>query len=565
MHAAHPLVVCVLAAALLSMWVYWPLLWHLRSAMPADPDSALFVWSMEHAPHRLLRGQNPLYSSAIFSTSGGANLVFSATAPLLGLVMYPITALLGPVAGFNVLTLLTPVLNTMAARRMLRLISGVAGLPVTLGALVVGFSPLVMMHNGARVQLVFEAFSLLMLAELWTIGRQFMAGRGANRRRLMVAGALAGAQMWVGSEQLAIVAIIVVVAAVIAVLFAKFGGTQRWVMPTRHDLLAAAGAIALTVIVALPFLAAYFFGSERYTAGYHVPARPQFGLRIANLVTATDATLLHSHLPLAVDRLGMSVFRDEDTSYIGLIAVCALILVAYTWPRRTDVQRGALVLSGVCWVLALGPTIRWSGSGSGLPGVWRVLEHVPVVREIIANRLSMAMFIGLGVLVATVGQHREASEPLPQPARPDAALRVALWCLPLLLIPAPNRHTRSVSTVADRAIEQQCHGALAVTMPQRLEQESMAWQARSHFAFDMLRGFAFRSSSLPKGDRIKLDEIAERGLHSDSDATAALAQLATLGVTCVLSPASDEATVANLAPVLGPPLIAGDVVIWRQS
>jgi hypothetical protein len=197
--------------------------------------------------------------------------------------------------------------------------------------------------------------------------------------------------------------------------------------------------------------------------------------------------------------------------------------------------------------------------------VWRILEHVPVLREIIANRFSMATFIVLGVLVATVGQHRDMAEDSAPFARSDGALRLALWCLPLLLIPAPNRHTKPLSTSAERALEQQCGGALAVTMPQRLEQEAMAWQARSHFAFDMLRGFAFRSSSLPKGDRIQLDDIAEQGLQSDDGATAARDQLATLGVTCVLSPASDGATVANLVPVLGPPLVAGDVVIWRLT
>ncbi len=572
-HDAHPVLATLILAAAMTSGVYWSLLVHLRSATPADPDSALFVWSMQHAPRRLLHFQNPFFSSAIFATSGGANLAFSATAPLLGLLMSPITYTLGPVAAFNLLTALTPVLNALAARRLLSMVSGVSGVAVALGALLVGFSPLVMMHNGARQQLVFQALSLLLLCELWQLGRDYLDDRPINRRRAVVGGALAGAQMWIGSEQLAIVAIMVVVVALVAVVLRRSVQSPVRLAPRGGDLRTALAGLGTLVLVASPFLAAFLFGSERYTSGYHVPARPLFGLRLANLLTATDVTLLHSHLPLAVDRIQLSVFRDEDTGYIGLVSIVALMLILVTWRRRNLIQRGAVIVGATCWLLALGPTVRWSGTGSGVPGPWRIFEQIPVVQEIVANRLSMAMFLALGVLVATVGQTTvTAATDVVAPSSPERrferwterSLALATWCVPLLLIPAAGRTPKTVSSAAEHALERSCRGTLVVTMPQSLEQDAMAWQARSNFAFDLYRGFAFRASTLPKGDRLLMDDIAESGLVGDDIGAGAIDELRSRSIGCVVSPASASAILANLAPVLGAPIVAGDVALWAS-
>ena len=214
--------------------------------------------------------------------------------------MYPVTAVLGPVASLNVLTIFTPVLNTLAACRLMRLVSGASGLAVTGAAALIGFSPLVMMHNGARLQLVFEALTLLLLSELWILGRDRVASVALSGRRVVAIGALVGAQLWIGSEQLAIVAIIVLVGLAVALVLGRHDVSRRHFAISRRDLRMIGAGVAVTLVVSAPFLITYLFGRERYTAGYHVPARPLFGLRLANLFTPTNVTLLHSHLPLAV-------------------------------------------------------------------------------------------------------------------------------------------------------------------------------------------------------------------------------------------------------------------------
>jgi hypothetical protein len=205
--------------------------------------------------------------------------------------------------------------------------------------------------------------------------------------------------------------------------------------------------------------------------------------------------------------------------------------------------------------------VRWSGTGSGPAGPWRLIERLPVVQEIVANRLSMAMFLALGVLVATAGNASVIQADVFE-ARRERSLRFLCWCIPILLVPGPARPPRTVSSAAESTLNRVCAGALAVTMPQRLEQEAMAWQARTDFAFNLYRGFAFRSSTLPKGDRLLLDDIAEQGAGATVDAADALAELRSHGITCVLSPATAQDTIADLEPTLGTPTVAGDVVVW---
>jgi len=332
----------------------------------------------------------------------------------------------------------------------------------------------------------------------------------------------------------------------------------RWY---RRDLGSLALGFAVMLLVAAPFLAEFLFGSQRYTDGYHVVARPLFGLRVANVVTPTEATLFHTHIPLAIDRVQMSVFRDEDTGYLGLLAVGCVLVALATWRRRTTLQRAAVLVGLGCFLLALGPTIRWSGTGTGLPGPWRLLEQLPVLREIVANRMSLGLFLMLGVLVATVGQSAMDTEP-PRRHGAERSFRTLCWCAPLLLIPAQFHHTKAVSASAAELLKERCNNTLVVTIPQPLEQEGMAWQARSDFAFDLYRGFAFRGSTLPKGDRMLIDDIAERGSGDDAAITAAVLQLSSLGIGCVVTPSNSLNVAENLDSLLGPPLVAGDVAVW---
>ena len=554
----HPSAITAVIAAALTVWVYWPLLARLRTTTSGDRDMALFIWSMEHAPWRLVHGHNPWFSTAIFATTGGANLAFNATAPGLALLMAPITAALGPVASVNVLSALTPLLNTLAARRLLRVTTGRRGWSVTFAALLVGFSPVVLMHNAGRFQLAFQAIVLLLLAELWIAASAWLDGRPLPMRNLVCAGVLAGAQVWIGTELLAITVIVGVLALIAALVLRAAAHTLHIVRPRRGDVVAIASGIASSVIVASPFLAEFLFGSERYTDPYHAPARPLFGLRLANALTPTDVDLFHTHMPFTTARASLGVFPDENTGFISVLGVAVIVLVAVSWTRRSAVERGALLVGLSCWLLALGPTILWSGTGSGPPGPWRVIERLPVLDEIVASRLSFGLFVALGVLIASIGASMSDGSVL------ERVLWSACVLLPVLLFPSQFDKLHTVSSDADELVEKRCGSALVLTAPQELEQEGMAWQARASFDFDLYRGFAFRASTPPKGDLLLIDDIAHNGTASTADPVDAVEELHSLGIGCVVTPAERSDVITNVSAALGPPTIAGDVAVWSD-
>ncbi len=537
------------------VWVQWRVVGHARTRVSSDPDMSLFVWSMGHAPRQIAHFRNPFLTDAIFATSGGANLAYNATAPGLALLMTPVTLIAGPVAAVNVLAVLTPVLNTLAARRLMAVTTRASGVAPLIGALLIGFSPLVLMHLRGRFQLAFQAIVLLLLAELWVIGRRWISGRGAPLRRASVVGALAGLQLWIGTELLAIGAIVTLVVLAIAIV----GAPRHWQhRPRRSDIAAGGAAIGVLLVVASPFLFAFIGGREAYPDSYHADARPLFGLRVANATTPTEVELLDA-VPLSVDRGALGTFPDEDTGYLSMAGLVVVVVVASRWRRLDTLRRGALVSFAVCWLLALGPSMRWSGAGAGgMPGPWRLVQASPFVREIVANRMTFGVFVALGVLVAMCRTDIGAL-----PARREGVLRAAaLVCLPVLMVPAPNDHVRGASSAADDALHRECSGELVMTAPQGREQDGMAWQSRADFDFDLLRGFAFRESSAPKGDLTLLDSAAGGG---SVDVAAATAELNALGVGCVLAASDSNLVIDGVAAVLGPPHVVGDLAIWSPG
>ncbi len=563
-HDAHPALFTLVLATALSCWVYWSVVSNLRTVTSSDPDTPLFVWSLAHAPHRLLHWSNPFYSHAIFATTGGANLAFSATAPLLGILIWPVSLTAGPLAAFNFVMVLTPVLNTVAARRLLAVVTARASVSVTLGAFIIGFSPLILMHNPGRFQLSFQFVVLCALAEMCIARRAYAAGEPTSVRRLALIGALCGAQLWIGTELLAITLVVLWVVFVVAVLLRRdsvMAATRR--RPVRADAVALIVALATMVIVAAPFLAALLLGSERYGGGYHLAARPLFGLRVANVFTPTESTQIRSPLPFSIERGALSPFYAEDTGYVSVFGLALVLLAVLSWRNRRRIQRIALASGMVCWVLALGPTIRWAGMNNGIPGPWRLIEYVPVLQEIVANRLSWGVFAAFGFAVAA-GVSNDAPR---QPRWRFAAERSLHWTCAgfvVLLFPAQFQQTRSVLSDAVSLVRQQCEGALVVTVPQEREQNVMELQARASFAFDLYRGFAFRASSGPAGPRLLIDDIAERGMGSDTAGTQAQDQMRQLGIGCVIAPATSMATIDRVASLLGPPIIRGEVAVWSR-
>src|SRR5260370_1011040 len=97
---------------------------------PKDPG--LFIWYLGWIPHELAHGHNPLFTDYL-SYPPGVNLMWNTSMVFPALVLWPITALFGPVVAYNVLittgVALSAWLGFLAARRFIchQVISVAAG------------------------------------------------------------------------------------------------------------------------------------------------------------------------------------------------------------------------------------------------------------------------------------------------------------------------------------------------------------------------------------------------------------------------------------------------------
>jgi hypothetical protein len=98
---------------------------------PKDPK--LFIWYLGWIPHELATGHNPLFTDYL-SYPQGVNLMWNTSMIFPAFLLWPITALFGPVVAYNVLVTggiaLSDWFGFLAARRFLdhQLMCLVAGL-----------------------------------------------------------------------------------------------------------------------------------------------------------------------------------------------------------------------------------------------------------------------------------------------------------------------------------------------------------------------------------------------------------------------------------------------------
>jgi hypothetical protein len=91
--------------ALLTMAVMWPAVAHFRTnAMVDGSDGAVFSWLWWEMPRAVAHGSNPYGTNLLFHPSG-ADLSLTTSAPLVGLVTWPVQIAFGPTAQVNLVQL----------------------------------------------------------------------------------------------------------------------------------------------------------------------------------------------------------------------------------------------------------------------------------------------------------------------------------------------------------------------------------------------------------------------------------------------------------------------------
>jgi dolichyl-phosphate beta-glucosyltransferase len=158
-------------------------------------DAEILIWSFAWWPHALGTFTNPFVSNAIYAPTG-VNLTWTATAPGLALLFSPLTALVGPVASYNVAAVLAPAAAAWTAYLLCRRLTGsVWGSLV--GGYLFGFSAAVLRQQlfGHLHQTAIFVVPLVALVVV-----RFVEGDLDGRGLVWRLGVLLAAQLWLSTE-----------------------------------------------------------------------------------------------------------------------------------------------------------------------------------------------------------------------------------------------------------------------------------------------------------------------------------------------------------------------------
>ncbi|MGH3253727.1 MAG: hypothetical protein ACRDOI_46970, partial [Trebonia sp.] len=126
-----------------------PLLPHLNAphVQQTQVDANFYIWAISWWPYAITHGLNPLFSHQIMAP-GGVNLAWATTTPTVSLLMWPLTATVGPIAAFNLSLILAPPASAWATFILARRLTGKFW-PALLGGAVFGFCGYEISHEAS--------------------------------------------------------------------------------------------------------------------------------------------------------------------------------------------------------------------------------------------------------------------------------------------------------------------------------------------------------------------------------------------------------------------------------
>ncbi|MBO0706840.1 MAG: hypothetical protein J2P44_00650 [Candidatus Dormibacteraeota bacterium] len=555
-------------------------------------DPMQHIWFISWVPFALGHGQNPFFSDYL-QHPAGVNLLWNTSIPLLGLVLWPVTATWGPVVAYNLMITLAPAFSAWAAFLLFRRFVS-SSLGAWLGGLLYGFSPYVVAQS-----LGHPAVSNVYLPPLIMLVLDRIV-RGPARRRVplsIVLGVLGAAQLLVSEEILAATAL--VGALLLAIAAALYPDQARVQMLQVAPSLGLAAAVFL-VLVAYP-VGFQLFGPQAVHGG---PLQPQ-GVFVTDLLNFWVPTRMQGIAPAAALRLTERFTGNysEWDAYLGLPLTALVVLTAVRHWSSGAVRLATLGASLIA-ILSMGLTVHVGGNVSShlpvfvlallylpfqrhLPARlmvllavvgWVLMERAPLFDNVIPARLMVFVYLLSGGLLALFIDRAVAGGGA---RRLSFAAGAAVVALVPLLPALPYQLARPAVPLffTGTAVESVPQGSVALVLPMSgySVAEPMLWQASARMRFRMPDGYVylpatnsgpFSSQSSVTSATLSAIEVGGAAPPQDPGRLRAIRnELASAGVrTVMVGPQSHfGAEIELITRVVGqPPEHVGGVAVWRN-
>jgi hypothetical protein len=456
----------------LALWMFAPA-WSSPTTTTlegGDGDPAIFMWFLRWVPYALEHGHDPLVTYHL-NYPDGVNLMWNTSLPLPGLLLAPVTTAWGPVLTLNLLLVLAYGLSAWCAYLAIRRF--VPGhLAPAVGGLVYGFSPAV------RVQSHHLHMSLAFLVPLMFLALHEILVRQRRSPWLVGAGLglMAGAQLLIGEELLAMTALLGFALFLLVVLTNLRRLGERWLYAAKAF---GVALVLVSAIIAWP-LSVQFGGAQRIYGDIQQTNRSN-DLQSFILPGWPQA--------LTWDGAGELVagFAGGNSAYLGLPLLLVLVVLGVRW-RANPVVRMGLVLLAVAAVLSLGPTLLVGGRDTGIPLPWAFFENLPLLPSLIPARLAQLTALFAGLLLAVFLSAVWRGGGWRRPAAVVVAVVVLLSLWPSSTVPAEKVTTPAFFTgPAARALPRDSV-VLVLPWPYRGRSLAMTWQAEAGMWFRMPGG-----------------------------------------------------------------------------
>jgi len=456
------------------------------------------IWFLAQTPWVLLHGHNPFVNNWL-NTPVGVDLMDNTTMPLLGIVGFPITLLLGPIATYNILIDLAIFASAMSFFAMARRF--VAWWPAAfVGGLAYGFSPFTAATANAHLFLLFQAVPPLVILFV----DRFLRSETASPWWSGIAvGICFVGEFYVSTEAFATLCVMTCIAAAVSGAYVL---SKR--VPLDGRRLGRMVACAVVVVIV-----GTGYGAWTAVAGpEHISGPAQSATAIAGetndplglVVPTIDQRFTFGHAALG-DSLVAARAPDwqivfdsplENGSYVGVPLLIALVAGSILL-RRRRLALFCTVMGAIALVMSLGPSLHVDGRRTGVPLPFTVIAHLPLLDSSEASRWITYFWLFAALLLALMldAVYRSAAvrDHLGRFGGPALATLLAVGLL-LPLIPAwPYPAAPAVVpawfTGAARSLPA---GSTAVIYPfaTAADDSAMLWQAMADMTFRMPGGFA---------------------------------------------------------------------------
>jgi hypothetical protein len=536
--------------AVSSVFYILPVLGRFTSTFAAPLDARLYVWALGWWPYAIHHGIDPFSTHAVWAPQG-LDLAWSTAVPGPSLVLAPISVLAGGVAALNVATALATPLAGWAAFLLCRRLCGGRLGPAVVGAALVAFSPYMtgQLRGHLDLYLIFPVLLALYLVQ------RFIEGTMSGPRFAPLLGLVCLAEASISLEVLLTACMFGALALVGAWLF----GPE--VRPRLRQMMPWLLASAAGVLVAS---SAYIYELARdYSARPLWPHPGHQALDLLSLVVPSRPVLIGGNALRSISNRFPSKVA-EDGGYLPLPLLVGLILAARRL-RRDRLAVGALLIGLAAVVLALGARLSFMGRLTAIALPWAWVRAIPLMRMSLAPRLTLYLWICIGVVVA---RWLAAAS---RPWLPWVLVGLSL----ILLVPNPAIPMTEPARVPalftsaqiERLVPREATVLIVSSDPPAgtIGGSPMLDQAQAHYWFDMAQGYTGPPpepfASNPVWRAIGSGRPGRLGAASFG------AYLSAHSVLAVLVAPHDERRWAGLlrATLKDNPVLTGGMFVWERA